>query len=54
MTAFIVITLVLFLLAMITNTIFILNENTQNKGGAVLGLMVFTAMSVWGMFLLFS
>ena len=54
MTTFIVLSSLLFLLSIVTNIIFIMNEHTQNKGGAVFGLMVFTIMFSWSIFLLFS
>ena len=52
MTAFIIISMILFFLSMVSNVLFILNENTSFKGGAIFGLIVFTFMFAWGSFIL--
>jgi hypothetical protein len=54
MTAFIISSLVLFFLSLVSNILFVLNENTTFKGGAVVGLIIFTSMLVWGSLLLFQ
>jgi hypothetical protein len=53
MTAFIIVTLILFLFSLLSNIVFVLNENTTFKSGSVFGLIVFTSMIVWGISLLF-
>lgn len=54
MTAFLIVSVVLFLLSILSNIIFVLNENVTAKGGAVLGVIVFTGMIVWALTLLFQ
>jgi len=53
MMAFIIVSLVLFFFSLISNAIFVLNENTTFKSGSVVGLVIFTSMIVWGISLLF-
>ena len=54
MTAFIIISLVLFLLSMFSSIIYVLNPEAEFRGGAVIGLIMFTVMSAWSIFLLFN
>lgn len=53
MTAFLIVCIFLFLLSIFSNAVFILNNYTEVKLGAVLGLLVFSGMVVWALNLLF-
>jgi hypothetical protein len=53
MTAFLIVTIALFLVSIISNTVFILNNYTDSKSGAILGLVIFSGMIVWALTLLF-
>lgn len=52
MTAFLIVCIFLFLLSIFSNAVFILNNYTEVKLGAVLGLLVFSGMVVWALTLL--
>lgn len=52
MTAFIIISIILFFISIISNIIYILNPDNIFKGGAIFGLICFTSMIIWAIFLL--
>ena len=52
MTAFIIASIVLFVICIVSNLAYITNPNTIFKGAAAVGLMVFSAMVAWATFLL--
>jgi hypothetical protein len=53
MTPFIIVCLAIFLLSLISNIVFILTSE-ETRAGGIVGMIVFTAMIVWGIALLFS
>jgi hypothetical protein len=53
MTAFIITSIAIFFVSIVSNIIFILNNYTESKFGAVIGLILFTSMMIWGFTLLF-
>ena len=53
MTAFLIVCIVLFFISIVSNTVYVLNNYTENKAGAVLGLIVFSGMIAWAFSLLF-
>jgi hypothetical protein len=52
MTAFIITTIVLFLLSLGSNIVYLSNRESPNRFGSISGIIVFTAMISWAMFLL--
>jgi hypothetical protein len=54
MTAFIITSMILFLISIISNIAYIINPNTIFKGAAATGLIFFSAMVAWSIFLLIS
>lgn len=54
MTAFIIVSMIFFILSMISNIGYIISPSTIWKGGAVIGLICFSAMTAWSAFLLFN
>ena len=52
MTAFLIICMILFLISIISNTAYILNNYTDHKLGSVIGLVIFTGMFVWALSIL--
>lgn len=53
MTTFIIVCIAIFILSLISNIIFILTSEDTRSGGIV-GMIIFTAMIVWGFSLLFN
>ena len=53
MTAFLIVSIVLFLISLLSNAAYIINAHTELKGGSILGLIVFSGMIVWALSLLF-
>ena len=52
MTAFIITTIVIFMFSALSNLLYIVNQNTDFKIGAAIGLMLFTGMIAWAFTLL--
>jgi len=53
MTAFIIVCIALFIISIVSNGLFILNNNTEFKAGALIGIIVFSGMTAWALSLLF-
>mgnify|MGYP003638478361 CR=1 FL=1 len=52
MTIFIIASIVLFLLSLISNIVYVLNIDSPSRMGAVFGIIAFSIMISWGAFLL--
>ena len=53
MTAFLITCIFIFVLSLTSNIVFILTSE-ESRGGAVFGMIAFTAMTAWAIFLLFG
>lgn len=54
MTAFIIASIVIFVISIISNLAYITNPNTVFKGASAVGLIIFSAMTAWATFLLIN
>jgi len=52
MTAFIITTIVLFLLSLGSNMVYLSNGESPNRMGAIFGVAIFSVMISWAVFLL--
>lgn len=52
MTAFIIVTMSLFLLSLGSNMVYLSNGESPNRMGAIFGVVVFSIMVSWSVFLL--
>jgi len=52
MTAFIIVTIILFLLSLSSNIVYVLSGEAPNKLGSVSGIIIFSSMIAWATFLL--
>lgn len=53
MTAFLIASIVLFFISLLSNVVYVLNNYTDLKGGAIVGIVIFSGMIVWALSLLF-
>ena len=53
MTAFLITSIVLFFISLLSNVVYVLNNHTDLKGGSIIGIAVFSGMIVWALSLLF-
>jgi hypothetical protein len=53
MTAFLIASIVLFFISLLSNIVYVLNNYTELKGGSVIGIVVFSGMIAWALSLLF-
>ena len=54
MTAFIIVTMILFFLSLGSNMVYLSNGESPNRMGAVFGVAIFSIMISWAFFLLFE
>jgi len=52
MTIFIIVTMALFLLSLVSNIVYLSNRESPNRMGATFGIIVFSVMTSWAVFLL--
>lgn len=54
MIAFIIASMVIFIISIVSNLAYIVNPNTIFKGAAATGLIFFSVMTAWAVFLLIN
>lgn len=54
MTWFLICCIAVFILSLVSNVLFLLSPMNNLKGGSILGIIVFTALTVWAISLIIS